>query len=345
VFAGEADRIFGTHWICAARSSELAATGDFLTVQIAGESVILTRDERGELRAFFNVCRHRGTRICEADRGHFRNSIQCPYHAWTYALDGSLRAARNMDVEPDFDRTQWPLHQAAVAQWEGFVFLNLAPEPEPFERAFAPLLHRFPQWEIGALRAGHRIVYDLNCNWKLAFLNYSECYHCPLVHPQLEKLSSSESGRNDLVDGAFLGGYSELNEPGASLSTSGRRLRAPLGHLAGADLSRVYYYTIFPSMLLSLHPDYVMAHYVHPISADRTRVVCEWLFDADEAARPDFNPMDAVEFWDMTNRQDWHVNELTQQGMTSRAYTRGRYAPQEGLLHAFDRHYLRVMGA
>ena len=345
VFAAEAGRVFARHWIAVARAADIAAPGDFLTVEVAGESIILTRNEGGELRAFYNVCRHRGTRLCEAQQGNFKRSIQCPYHAWTYGLDGDLRAARNMDKEDGFDRADWPLHRADVIEWEGFIFVNTADEPEPFERAYAPLISRFGPWEIASLRSGRRIAYDLACNWKFVFMNYSECYHCPLIHPQLETLSPSDSGRNDLVEGAVLGGYSELNQGAQSLSSSGKRARPPLGSVSGADLRRVYYYTIFPSLLLSMHPDYVMAHYVTPLAADRTRVVCEWLFAPDEVARPDFDPSGSVEFWDLTNRQDWHVNELTQRGVASRAYRPGRYAPQEELLHAFDTHYLRVMGS
>jgi Rieske 2Fe-2S family protein len=175
------------------------------------------------------------------------------------------------------------------------------------------------------------------------FLNYSECYHCPVVHPQLEKLSPSDSGRNDLSEGRFLGGYSVLRESAESLTTSGTRTRPAIGNVGGENLNRVYYYTIFPSMLLSLHPDYVMVHYVRPLAADRTHVVCDWLFDPKTIGDPAFDPSDAVDFWDMTNRQDWHVNELTQLGMGSRAYTPGPYANAEGLLSAFDAHYLSVM--
>ena len=176
------------------------------------------------------------------------------------------------------------------------------------------------------------------------FQNYSECYHCPLVHPQLDKLSPSDSGRNDLSEGPFLGGYSELRRHGGSLTTKGTSARAPLGNVDGDDLDRVYYYTIFPSLLLSLHRDYVMAHYVEPVAPDRTRVTCAWLFDAAAVAAPGFDPGDAVDFWDVTNRQDWAINELTQLGTGSRAYVPGPYANAEGLLAAFDRYYLDRMG-
>jgi Rieske 2Fe-2S family protein len=334
---------FSGSWICVCRCEQTTETGAFITAEIAGESLIVTRDASGKVHALYNVCRHRGTRLCEERAGTFKGCIQCPYHAWTYAFDGTLLAARNMDGVPGFSRHDYPLREAHVAEFDGFVFVALDPQ-EPFGQAFAPLDGRFAEWNIGRLRSARRIEYDLACNWKLVFQNYSECYHCPVIHPQLEKLSSSDSGRNDLSEGPFLGGYSTLRDEHASLTSTGRTARKPLPALSHENLMRVYYYTIFPSMLLSLHPDYVMVHYVMPRSPTQTRVVCEWIFDPHAMSEPDFDPSDAVEFWDRTNRQDWHVNELTQLGVSSRAYSPGPYSRQEGLLHAFDRHYLIAMG-
>ncbi|MFZ0575801.1 MAG: aromatic ring-hydroxylating dioxygenase subunit alpha [Candidatus Cybelea sp.] len=379
VFAQEEERIFRSQWLCVGREESLPRAGDFFTVERGGESLIVTRDAGGAVHAFYNVCRHRGTRLCSEASGHFTGSIQCPYHAWTYALDGELKVARNMAEVPGFDRREYPLKEAAVALWEGFIFINLrsslilrqaqddtgspqdntgspqddagspqddtgSPQDE-FERVFAPLIGRFSRWDLANLQTARNITYELACNWKLVFLNYSECYHCPLVHPQLDKLSPSDSGHNDLSVGAFLGGYSELREHGTSLTASGRSSREPLGSVGGDDLDRVYYYTIFPSLLLSLHPDYAMVHYCKPLAGDRTEVTCAWLFDPSAIAKPDFDPADVVEFWDLTNRQDWHVNELTQRGLSSRAYSPGPYSNAEGLLSAFDRHYLSIVGA
>ncbi len=345
VFTQEQERVFSREWLCVGREESLAYPGDFFTVERAGESLIVTRDGNGGVHAFYNVCRHRGTRICEQESGHFQGSIQCPYHAWTYGLEGELKVARNMAEVPGFDRTQYPLKEAAVALWEGFIFVNLLQPVDSFARIFAPLIGRFAHWDIARLRTGRTITYELACNWKLVFLNYSECYHCPIVHPQLDRLSPSDSGRNDLTEGPFLGGFSELRQPGTSLTMSGHSSRAPLGSVAGADLDRTYYYTIFPSLLLSLHPDYVMVHYCKPLAPNRTEVVCAWLFDPGTISQPGFDSSDVVDFWDLTNRQDWHVNELTQLGLSSRAYSPGPYSNAEGLLSAFDRHYLTVMGA
>ena len=343
IFALERERIFAQHWICVGREEQLFDAGSYFLAEVAAESLIVVRDASGEIHAHYNVCRHRGTRMCEEQSGRFKGAIVCPYHAWTYGLDGHLRTARNMREVPDFQESDYPLRGAAVALWEGFIFVNLAEQPEPFGRALAPLMGHFRKWTIGALREARGMNYDLSCNWKLVFQNYSECYHCPLVHPQLERVSPSDSGRNDLIEGPVLGGFMELRQPGGSMTMSGKTSRKRLPSIHRDDHDRVYYYTVFPSMLLSLHPDYVMAHFVTPVGVDRTLIRCVWLFDPAEVAREGFDHGDAVEFWDMTNRQDWHVCELSHRGVASRAYTPGPYAQAEGILHAFDRHYLQIM--
>lgn len=343
VFRDEAERIFYNQWVCVGRAEQIPNPGDYFVAAVVEESIVVVRDRGGAARAYFNVCRHRGTRLCTQQSGHFSETIQCPYHAWTYDLDGRLIAARHMQDVENFDKQAYPLYAAALAEWEGFLFLNLAPEPEPFAQVFAPLIGRFAAWHMPGLRMAGQIEYDVKANWKLIVENYSECYHCPLIHPALAKLSPAQSGRNDLLEGPFLGGYMTLNHPGGSMTLTGRTIRPPVGEVAGDDLSRIYYYAIFPNMLLSLHPDYVMAHTLWPQGARRTRVVCAWFFDLAVIARPDFDPSDAVEFWDMTNRQDWHACELSQLGVASRAYTPGPYANAEGLLYAFDQQYLRVM--
>ena len=342
VYQAEQERIFGEHWVCVGRTEDLATPGAYVLAEVAGESLILVRDKAGTLHAHFNLCRHRGTRLCEAAQGHFGESIQCPYHAWTYSLDGRLLAARHMQDVPGFERSQWPLHSAAVAEWHGFVFVNLAPNPAPLAHIFAALTGRFDAWAPASLRRGARVVYEVAANWKLVVQNYSECYHCPLIHPQLVQLSPWQSGRNDLSEGPFLGGYMDLTHD--SMTVDGTSHRLPVGTVSGPDLRRVYYYSLFPNLLLSLHPDYVMAHTLWPTGPGHTRVVCEWYFDPVTMAGAGFDPGDAVQFWDTTNRQDWHVCELSQLGVSSRAYTPGPYAQSEGLLWQFDQEYLRALG-
>src|SRR5712691_9747737 len=192
IWAEERERIFARRWICVGRAAELGQLGDYAVRAVGGESVMVVRGQDGAVRAFYNVCRHRGTRLCEEARGRFSETIQCPYHAWTYTLDGTLIGAPHMGDVAGFDKRDYPLHAGAVATWEGFLFINLAREPEPFERAFAPVLDRFRRFNLATLRSARRIEYDVQANWKLLFQNFSECLHCPVIHPGLAPLVRSE---------------------------------------------------------------------------------------------------------------------------------------------------------
>ena len=340
----ETERIGLTQWHCVGRAARLAGAGDYFLRTVAGESLIVLRDRQGQLRAHFNVCRHRGTRLCEAESGRFSETIQCPYHAWTYTIDGRLIGAPHMQDEPGFDKKDYPLQQAAVAEWEGFLFVNLAQRPEPFAEVFAPMIGRLARFGLEDLRAGHRTQYEIRSNWKLIFQNYSECLHCPTIHPELNCKLPYQSGANDLVDGAFLGGYMEITKGNDSVTMSGQRVGRYIGNLSADDRRRAYYYTLMPNLLLSIHPDYVNYYLVWPQAADRTVVESEWLFHPDSLADVGFDPGDAVAIWDTTNRQDWHITEQSYLGIASRRYAPGPYSPRESVPAAWDREYRRMIG-
>ena len=342
VFVREQERILSTQWLCIGHQSQIAKAGDYFVQDVAGESLIILRDQQGEVRGFYNVCRHRGTRLCEEKTGQLRETIQCPYHAWTYGLDGRLTGAPHMDKVDGFDKAEHSLLAVRLGLWQGFIFVNLGEEPTPLETAFAPLAAKFTHWNLPELRSAKRIEYDVRANWKLIFQNYSECYHCPLVHPALSKLTPYDSTENDLCEGPFLGGFMLITQ--GSMTMSGNACALPVGDIKGADHHRVFYYSIFPNLLLSLHPDYVMVHQVWPQSPERVIIFCDWFFHPHAFGRADFHPDDAIEFWDMTNREDWHVCELSQQGIASRAYRPGPYSPRESIVAAWDREYLRVLG-
>lgn len=343
VFEREQARIFAQEWLCVGREAMVATPGRYVLFEMGLHELIVVRDRSGTVRALHNTCRHRGTRLCDAPCGELSETIQCPYHAWTYGLDGRLLGVPDAREIEGFDKADWPLRQAHVATWEGFVFVNLADQPVPFASAYAPLASRFERWRLGTLTAVRRIEYDVRANWKLLFENYSECYHCSPVHPSLVKLSSPTSGENDLVHGPFLGGFMTVTAPGGSLSLSGRACGVPVADLSEEDLQRVYYYSIFPNMLLSLHRDYVMVHTFRPLAPDRTRITCEFLFHSATLERSDLDPDDGVNFWDTVNREDWDLCERTQRGVTSPAYRPGPYSRRESLCAAFDRHYRDVM--
>lgn len=344
VFREEAERIFTEQWLCLGRERQLNAPGSYFLHESDGESIIVTRDRDNQVRAFYNVCRHRGTRMCTEATGNFDGKIQCPYHAWTYGLNGQLLGAPNMNEVSGFDRSEYPLHSIAVTVWEGFIFINLSENPVPFIDVFAPILNRFQSWHLPELKVAHRIEYDIQANWKLILQNYSECYHCPKVHPMLSRLTPYQSTGINLDNGPILGGPMEMSVQGGSMTTDGRLCANPLTSISGDDLNLVHYYTIFPTMCLTLHPDYVLTHRVERVNVKQTRVICEWLFHPDAMVQSGFDPMRAVEFWDVTNREDWHVSELSQLGISSRGYIPGPYADLESLLAAFDREYLRSLG-
>ena len=344
VYRRESERIFGEKWLYAGRAGRITAPGDYFLFENGSENLIILRDRRGQIRAFHNLCRHRGTRLCKAPEGRFSSSIQCPYHAWTYRLDGELSGAPNMHEVEGFAKSDYPLLPAACAEWEGGIFVNFGENPEPFTEAYAAVHGKFSIWHLPELEVAHRIEYTVRANWKLIMQNYSECYHCPSLHPALNRLTPYRNSSNDLEAGLILGGPMHLARPGGSMTMSGLTCAPPLGEITGEALNSIYYYVFFPNFLLSLHPDYVLTHRLDRLAADRTRVICEWLFHPDAMARPEFDPSGAIEFWNMTNRQDWEVCELSQQGVESRAYRPGPYAELESMIAAFDRTYLEALG-
>jgi Rieske 2Fe-2S family protein len=334
----EQTRIFSKMWLCVGREEDLAGPGDYVTRAVGTESVVVVRDASGALNAFHNVCRHRGSRLIEEPSGRGLARIQCPYHAWTYDLEGKLKTAPHMDEVKQFDRARYPLHRVRLATWSGFVFVTLSPETPALETHLGEMAHYFDRYDMAGLRNGKRVTYTVESNWKILCENYSECYHCFLVHPQLNRISHYRSGEIDLINQATVGGYMELREPEFnSMTLDGTTTRPPFPGILPEDHRRIHYYIIYPNLFLSLHPDYVMTHTLWPIAAGRTEIVCEFLFAADEVAKPGFDPKDAVDFWDETNKQDWKVCERTQLGVQSSAYDRGRLSRLEWMTHTFDR--------
>lgn len=334
VFHVEQERFFFASWVCVGREEQVQKPGDYFLAEIGGESIIVTRDASEILRAFYNVCRHRGTRMCTEHAGTFaHNRIRCPYHAWTYSLDGSLVVAPQMEV----DRSEYSLHQTHISVWEGHIFVNLSKDPGPLDAQLAPLTEAFTAWNMAELHRVKRIVYDVRANWKLIVSNYNECLHCPTLHPALNRLTDYLGANNAPPSPAYIGGSMGFKAGVETMSTDGQRRREYLPNLNEAQRKQVAYYAIFPNLLLSLHPDYMMTHTLWPHTVDRTEIVCEFHVHPSELAKPDFTIDDAVEFWDQTNREDWRISELSQLGISSRAYTPGPYSKREELLWAFDR--------
>ncbi|MBN8280992.1 MAG: aromatic ring-hydroxylating dioxygenase subunit alpha [Gammaproteobacteria bacterium] len=343
VLALEQSGLFARTWLAVGRAADMPQAGDFVTRQIGTDNVLLVRGEDGRIRGFHNVCRHRGARLLDEPAGTGLARILCPYHAWSYRLDGSLGQLPGGGTA---DRGQLGLVPVATGLHEGFIFVNLDPHAPPLALQLEDLpdLRRF---RLPELRAGWRRSYDVQANWKLIVENYSECYHCPGAHPQLARISDliSRSDRPMEAGNSFNGGPMQLKEGIETMSLSGRRTVPVIPGLSADDHRYVYYYVIYPNLLLSPHPDYVLTHTAWPLAPDRTRVECELLFTAEALARPGFDPADMANFWDLTNRQDWALCERTQAGAASRGFRPGPYQPSEDCVHTFDRWYAERLAA
>ncbi|MCI4344221.1 MAG: aromatic ring-hydroxylating dioxygenase subunit alpha [Thermoplasmata archaeon] len=340
VYEQELERLILRSWQCIGRTDEIAAAGDFLTFEIGGSGVVLVRDSDGELRAFHNVCRHRGTRLVEPASGGALTRIQCPYHAWTYDLTGRLLGAPLMTGIKEFDREQFGLFPVKLESWRGFVFVNLDPKATPLATYLGGLVRRAAPYPLERLRRARRVVYDIAANWKLIVQNANECYHCPGVHPQLAQITPYRSGEEDLTDGPVFGGWMDFVDGANTLTASGTTRRKPFAGLSAEDRRRVYYYVLYPSNFLSLLPDYVTFDWFLPLGPERTRLVFDLYVDQDEADPAD----DAMEFWETTNRQDWHICEMAHLGSRTVAYHQGRYSSDEEVVHLLDEYYLEQMG-
>lgn len=336
VFNTELAQLFGKQWVCVGHHSVFPASS-LSCVDLAHHSLLISCDEQGQLTAFHNVCRHRGTRLLNSGR-HSGELLVCPYHQWSYDLDGKLKAAPGMQGRAGFEPAEHGLLPAALALWQGLVFISPGqPEQSPAQRlADFPL----PGPDLAALQVVAAHEYEVQANWKLLGENYNECYHCPSGHPQLHQItrSAADAGGRSRGDG-FTGGPMELRPGYNTMSESGRTDRLRLkGWPAGSETA-VHYYHVYPNVLLSIMPDYLMTHLLMPLSPDRVAVQTHWLFDPAEIAAEGFDPGDVVAFWDLTNKQDWRLCERAQKGHRSGAPVAGMYHPDEQCVHDFDRWY------
>ena len=336
IFDYEQRAWFAGGWVSIGREEDAQVAGQYFLAAVAGENLIIVRGNDGQLRGFYNVCRHRGALVVEEESGVVPR-FQCPYHAWIYDLAGKLKQPRHTELLEDFDPAEWGLVPVRVDTWQGIIYVDLSGQAPPLHDFLGDIVAVFARFDLGALRRARRIDYDVRANWKAIVENYEECYHCPGVHPQLNRITPYTSGSYLSSNGAALNSYMEVLPQFETLSMTGAADgRAPIPGMTDEDDRRIYYCGVWPNLLFSLHPDYLMLHFVTPLEPGRTLIRCEWYFDPAEMAKPDFSPEDAIEFWDLTNRQDWHVCELQQRGTRSRAYPPGRYSSMESTVHAFD---------
>ena len=350
IFAREQQHIFEQSWFCAARASDLPTAGSYQTVRVGRESVLISRNRTGQLRAFFNVCRHRGATICTEAAGEVRRAFQCPYHAWTYDLDGKLIAAPNLTKMPDIDRTEFGLKQVAVQEWLGYVWVCLAEEPPLFaDSVIRAVIERLGDLEsiehygIDNLSIGRRIVYDVQANWKLIVENFMECYHCATIHPELTEVLP------EFADGYaaqyFVGHGAAFGSEVEGFTVDGS---AGLDRIPGVNEEqdrRYYAITVKPQVFINLVPDHVIFHRMYPMSAARTVVECDWLYlpGVIESGR---DLTRSVELFDRVNRQDFAACERTQPAMGSRVYRDGGVlVPSEHHIAAFHEWVTTALGS
>ena len=315
--------IFSREWVYVGRIPD--APGSYRVVDVAGESILIVRGEDG-LSGFYNLCRHRGCQLVLGEgesSGHFATAIRCPYHSWTYAFDGTLKHAPFLDEPCDL-----PLHRVGVDTWDGFVFVCLEPRQTLAEQ-LGPIPERVQRYPIAELQIARTLVYDVAANWKVILENYNECYHCAGVHPELCAIVPAFKYR----------GGSDLDwdrgiphAPGAwTFTKTGTTNRAPFPGLDADEQTRHKGELIYPNFMCSLSAEHVATFRLQPMSAERTVITFECLFYPDAIAAPDFDPSDAVDFWDLVNRQDWTICEGVQRGMHARPFESGFYAPMESL--------------
>jgi Rieske 2Fe-2S family protein len=342
VFELERERVFFRSWFYLGRADELAEPGALLATDVAGEGIVVVRGRDGELRGFYNVCRHRGSRLCEPGQGRVKGAIKCPYHAWSYALDGRL-IGTPLVAEDEVDRESLGLWPVAVDVWAGFLFASLDDEPEPLVDALGaqdqpPLaFERFGP--LGELRVGFRTETDVAANWKILVENYNECLHCPTVHPELVAVVPTYK-RGEVIEAGRSDGGVAIAGGGTSFTLDGR---SPLPVMPGfreGESTSIYGASIFPNMFLDISGTSTVATCLRPRSAGLTTVVAEYLFRPEVIAAPGFDPGEVVEFTEMVARQDYDVCERVQLGVGSRAFTHGVYAEKDELPLAFNRRYL-----
>ena len=322
--------IFWDQWVYVGRAQTWDRPGAYSVLEIAGESIIVVRERSGELRAHVNLCRHRGSRLL-CGEGVLRGAIRCPYHGWSYDASGALIAAPFVSLEdiPDEARRLYPV---SLDIWGGFAFVHLTPaHAEAPGGTLLEQLGRIPErlqrYPLADLRIGKTLSYTARANWKVLLENYNECYHCAGVHPELCRVVPAFK-RNGGADLDWERGIPH-REGAFTFTFTGTTARSPFPGLDENERVRHNGELIYPNFMLSLSAEHVAAFRVLPDGPERSTILCDFLFHPDEMEKPEFDPSDAVEFWDLVNRQDWAICELVQDGMRSRSFEFGYYAPME----------------
>ncbi|MBC8365567.1 MAG: aromatic ring-hydroxylating dioxygenase subunit alpha [Actinobacteria bacterium] len=345
VYEVDCDRIFHRQWFYAGRAERLGHVGDRLLVDVGGESILVVRDADGELHAHYNVCRHRGSQLCDASGSGFGAAITCPYHAWSFSLDGRLVATPHVGKE-ELDRSCFSLRSVAVEDWHGFVFVNIGDDPPSVRDWIAdqdPHALGFERLEMDRLRIGHRSSCEVAANWKILIENYDECLHCPKVHPELVDVIPLHR-QGDVIDRTRNDGGTWLAEGADSFSLDGRSALPVIATMTEQDANSYQASCLYPNLFLDITGTSVIATQLIPKGPDLTQINAEYLFDADAVAADDFDPSAVVDFSELVLQQDNEVCERTQRGVSSRSFDHGYFAERDSLCVEFIERYLADRG-
>jgi len=344
IFHVERDQIFRRTWQVVGHASQVANPGDFFTAEVVGEPLVFVRGLDGQLRGFYNVCRHRAGPPAEGCGS--RKLFRCGYHGWTYALDGSLISATEMDGIDGFCAADFALRPIRTEEWFNFVFVNLDPDARPLRVSVGQLPQQIEKFPFAGMKLFERRTYDMKCNWKTYVDNYLEGYHLPSVHPGLNReldynayvvephLGSCEGGTDRGY--GYVRQFSPIRgaQPG---DTTPRRYQE-----AREDLTTDYFW-IFPNWMLNCYPDNVSLNIVLPVEPERSLAIFEWYLPEKEHSSAAAKA--SVEFSDQIQIEDVAICEAVQKNLRSRSYVRGRFsANQEKGVHAFHRMYAESMG-
>jgi Rieske 2Fe-2S family protein len=349
-YDSELTSVWYRNWVYAGRADEVSNPGDFKSIRIGLQNILLVRSSDRRINAFFNTCRHRGSILCTEDHGNLSTKhISCPYHRWTYSLDGELVRTPLLDPTPDFDRSNYSLYPVAVEQWGGCIFINLAGKKAPgFNQSMDPSHDHLRNWPLQELTVAHSYQRRIACNWKLFWENFVECYHCPGLHPELCDLvpmykrsyisHRDEPGWQDHKqdpDPKYRGG---LKTGARSWSMDGKIHGAVFPDLTHEDIESAYVYVQnLPSFFIVAHPDYVRIVSILPDGPEHILLKAEWLLSTDSLAKKDLKLAKIVDFGLLVLEQDAHICEVNQQGVRSIAHQSGVLMPQEYEIVNFHR--------
>ncbi|TIW47298.1 MAG: aromatic ring-hydroxylating dioxygenase subunit alpha, partial [Mesorhizobium sp.] len=342
------DAIWYKSWLLVCREADLAQPLAFRTFRVGTQEIVVLRDEAGELRAFHNTCRHRGSQLCQESEGRLKaRLLTCPYHAWSYSLRGDLVRVPSKSLPEGFDKADYPLYGVALSVWRGFVFINLAEDAAgSAEASFDRASGNLANWPLETLVTGHALRKVMNCNWKIFWENFNECLHCPGVHKDLSRLvpmygrglmtrhDDPEWARHADNDAPEYSGG--LRAGAETWSRDGRAHGPVFAGLTPAECAAGQTYaTSLPSMFIVGHVDYVRTVRLVPLGPEQTELSAEWLFPAEALASPEADIDNIVAFGRQVLEEDAAICEVNQKGLRSMRHEAGVLMPEEYDLHRF----------